>query len=279
LQSDVKEREATPPVEQNLNFDFSDTATSRSEVDSPALEIKGSMFTLPVLRLRSTDMDLIAKDLSQRLAQHLSFFEHAPVVIELDHLDDQANRLDLPALCALLRQVNLVPVGVRQANPEQAKAAIAAGLAVLKGGSSGSPRTETPAPASKAKVTNTPSKHAETAKPRAEALPAKVISQPVRSGQQVYARGGDLIVLAAVNAGAEVIADGNIHIYAPLRGRALAGVQGDSSASIFTQSMEAELVAIAGNYQVFEDGPAKDIYSRAVRIFLDDTNINISPLS
>ena len=279
MQSDVKEREATPPVEQNLNFDFSDTATSRSEVDSPALEIKGSMFTLPVLRLRSTDMDLIAKDLSQRLAQHLSFFEHAPVVIELDHLDDQANRLDLPALCALLRQVNLVPVGVRQANPEQAKAAIAAGLAVLKGGSSGSPRTETPAPASKAKVTNTPSKHAETAKPRAEALPAKVISQPVRSGQQVYARGGDLIVLAAVNAGAEVIADGNIHIYAPLRGRALAGVQGDSSASIFTQSMEAELVAIAGNYQVFEDGPAKDIYSRAVRIFLDDTNINISPLS
>lgn len=279
MQSDVNETEATLPVDENLNFDFSSTPVSRSELDSPALEIKGSMFTLPVLRLQSTDMELIAKDLSQRLAQHLRFFEHAPVVIELDHLGEQANRLDLPALCALLRQAHLVPVGVRQANPEQAKAAIAAGLAVLKGGGSVSPRSVSAAPISQAKVTTAPVKQAEAVSPRPEALPAKVVSQQVRSGQQIYARGSDLIVLAAVNAGAEVIADGNIHIYAPLRGRALAGVQGDTNASIFTQSMEAELVAIAGNYQVFEDGPEKDINSRAVRIFLDDTHINISPLS
>ena len=279
MQSDVNETEATLPVDENLNFDFSSSSVSRSELDSPALEIKGSMFTLPVLRLQSTDMELIAKDLSQRLAQHLRFFEHAPVVIELDHLDEQANRLDLPALCALLRQAHLVPVGVRQANPEQAKAAIAAGLAVLKGGGNAAPRSVSTSPANQAEVAPASTKQTETASPRPEALPAKVVSQQVRSGQQIYARGSDLIVLAAVNAGAEVIADGNIHIYAPLRGRALAGVQGDTSASIFTQSMEAELVAIAGNYQVFEEGPAKDIYSRAVRIFLDDTHINISPLS
>ncbi len=278
LQSDVNKVEAGLPVDENLNFDFSSASESRSDADSPALEIKGSMFTLPVLRLQSTDMELIAKDLSQRLAQHLRFFEHAPVVIELDHLDDQANRLDLPALCALLRQAHLVPVGVRQASPEQAQAAIAAGLAVLKGGGGASPRSEKTAPARQSKPTAAPSKQVDNASPRPEALPAKVVTQPVRSGQQIYARGGDLIVLAAVNAGAEVIADGNIHVYAPLRGRALAGVQGDSSASIFAQSMEAELVAIAGNYQVFEDGPAKDVYERAVRIFLDDTHINISPL-
>lgn len=279
MQSDVNETEATLPVDENLSLNFSSTAASSLEVDSPALEIKGSMFTLPVLRLQSINMELIAKDLSQRLAQHLRFFEHAPVVIELDHLDDQDNSLDLPALCALLRQAHLVPVGVRQANPEQAKAAIAAGLAVLKGGGSVSPRSETITPVNQAKVATAPTKQAETASSKPEAVPAMVVRQPVRSGQQIYARGGDLIVLAAVNAGAEVIADGNIHVYAPLRGRALAGVQGDTSASIFTQSMEAELVAIAGNYQVFEDGQAKDIYSRAVRIFLNDTHINISPLS
>ncbi len=275
MQSDVNETEATLPLDENLNFDFSSTSVSRSGPDSAALEIKGSMFTLPVLRVQSTDMELIAKDLSQRLAQHLRFFKHAPVVIELDRLDDQANRLDLPALCVLLRQALLVPVGVRQANPEQAKAAIAAGLAVLKGGGSVSPRSPSSAPTNQAKATTASSK-VEAVNPPV-ALPAKVVSQPVRSGQQIYAR-GDLIVLAAVNAGAEVIAGGNIHVYAPLRGRALAGVQGDTSASIFTQSMEAELVAIAGNYQVFEDGAAKDIYSRAVRIFLDGTHIKISPL-
>lgn len=281
MQSDVNNVEAELPVDENLNFDFSSTAAPRSEADSPALEIKGSMFTLPVLRLHSSDMELIAKDLSQRLAQHLRFFEHAPVVIELDHLDDQANSLDLPALCLLLRQAHLVPVGVRQATPEQAKAAIEAGLAVLKGGGA-SPRSEPAAPASQtnsqSKATAAPSKKTEIVSPKVETVPARVIRQPVRSGQQIYARGGDLIVLAAVNAGAEVIADGNIHVYAPLRGRALAGVQGDSNACIFTRSMEAELVAIAGNYQVFEDGPAKDIYARAVRIFLDDTHIKVSPL-
>lgn len=275
MQSDVNETEASLPIDESLNSDFSATPAASPGFDSAALEIKGSVFTLPVLRLQSTDMALIAKDLSQRLAQHLRFFKHAPVVIELDHLDDQANSLDLPALCALLRQAHLVPVGVRQASPEQASAAIAAGLAVLKGGS-GASRSVSSASTSQAKAAT---RQVEAVTPKPEMLPAKVVSQPVRSGQQIYARGGDLIVLAAVNAGAEVIADGNIHVYAPLRGRALAGVQGDTGASIFTQSMEAELVAIAGNYQVFEDGPAKDIYSCAVRVFLDDTHINISPLS
>jgi septum site-determining protein MinC len=287
LQSDVKKVEAKLPVNENLDLEFSATPASRSEVsdsmlpesESPALEIKGSMFTLPVLRLQSTDMKRIARDLSQRLAQHLLFFEHAPVVIELDHLDDKANTLDLSALCILLRQAHLIPVGVRQANPEQAQSAIEAGLAVLKGGSSATPRNEPAVPSSQSKPITVPSNETDSASHRPEVHPAKVVRQPVRSGQQIYARGGDLIVLAAVNAGAEVIADGNIHVYASLRGRALAGVQGDTSASIFTQSMEAELVAIAGHYQVFEDGPAKDIYASAARIFLDDTHIKVSPLA
>ncbi len=284
LKSDVNIGGAKLPVKENLDLEFNITSAHRSEVSdsalpesaSPVIEIKGSMFTLPVLRLRSTDMELITKDLSQRLAQHLRFFEHAPVVIELDYLDDKAEVLDFSALSALLRQAHLVPVGVKHANHEQANAAIEAGLAVLKGESTTTPIRERTTPSNQVPATSRPrNKQVDSASNNL----AKVVRQPVRSGQQIYAQGGDLIVLAAVNAGAEVIADGNIHVYAPLRGRALAGVQGDRNASIFTQSMEAELVAIAGNYQVFEDGPAKEIYTKAVRIFLDGTHIKVSPLT
>jgi septum site-determining protein MinC len=102
-------------------------------------------------------------------------------------------------------------------------------------------------------------------------MPTMVIDRPLRSGQQVYARGGDLVVLAAVNAGAEVIADGSIHIYAPLRGRALAGANGDAGARIFTTRFEAELVSIAGVYRTFETGVAKELAGRPVQVQLVET--------
>jgi septum site-determining protein MinC len=102
-------------------------------------------------------------------------------------------------------------------------------------------------------------------------MPTMVIDRPLRSGQQIYARGGDLVVLAAVNAGAEVIADGSIHIYAPLRGRALAGASGDAGARIFTTRFEAELVSIAGVYRTFETGVAKELAGRPVQVQLRET--------
>lgn len=281
MQSDHTNAKARLSQNENLEMDFRESSApeNRSRTHSnetQALEIKGSMFTLPVLRLQSVDLNHIEQDLTQRLAQHLRFFQHAPVVIDLELLSQQAGTLDLPGLCALLRHSNLIPVGVKSASESQIDDAKSAGLAILKGGSNVSPRELTEPPA---KAVEKPTKTIETVPAPAAPAPTKVVSQPVRSGQQIYARGGDLIVLAAVNAGAEVIADGNIHIYAPLRGRALAGVQGDESASIFTQSMEAELVAIAGNYQVFEDGPAKDIFAKSVRVALDNTQIKITPLA
>lgn len=236
----------------------------------PAVEIKGSMFTLPVLRLYSADVQAIGEDLSQRLAQHLSFFANAPVVIDLEHLQDDAD-LEFSVLAALLRCHQLVPVAVRQGSEQQNAAAIAAGLAVLKGGAT------TAAPASKKSADVAPKSEASSI-PQVAARPTRVVRQPVRSGQQIYAQGGDLIVMAPVNAGAEVIADGNIHIYAPLRGRALAGVLGDANARIFAQSMEAELVAIAGNYQVYEETLPTAMRGKAVQVYLEGTQLLIAPL-
>ncbi|TPW14125.1 MAG: septum site-determining protein MinC, partial [Halothiobacillaceae bacterium] len=115
--------------------------------------------------------------------------------------------------------------------------------------------------------------------PTTESSATKVIYQPIRSGQQIYAKGGDLIVLAAVNAGAEIIADGNIHIYAPLRGRALAGVRGNNSARIFCYNMEAELVAVAGHYRVFEERVPSEFRNKAVQIYLDNEQLKIELLT
>lgn len=235
----------------------------------PAVEIKGSMFTLPVLRLHSADVQEIGEELSQRLAQHLSFFENAPMVIDLEHLKDDDGILELSILAALLRCHQLVPVAVRNGTEQQNVAAIAAGLAVLKGGVT---------PAANKKPAEPAAKSEAPATPQLVARPTRVVRQPVRSGQQIYAQGGDLIVMAPVNAGAEVIADGNIHIYAPLRGRALAGVQGDVSARIFAQSMEAELLSIAGNYQVYEESLPGAVRGKAVQVYLEGTQLLISPL-
>jgi septum site-determining protein MinC len=106
-----------------------------------------------------------------------------------------------------------------------------------------------------------------------------VIDKPVRTGQRIHAEGGDLVVLAIVNAGAELIADGDIHVYAPLRGRALAGARGDTSARIFAQCMEAELVSIAGYFQVFEEGLPAALRSKPVQVFLDGERVTMAALA
>ncbi len=234
----------------------------------PAVEIKGSVFTLLVLRLRRYELAAIESELVGRIAQSKTFFEYAPVVLDLEYLGDENELLNFPELCQLLRRLNLVPVGVRQGSERQHAAAVDAGLALLKGGS-----------IRETVVTET--KHRGTGEGvKQVVVPSKalVVEQPVRSGQQIYAHGGDLIVLAPVNAGAEIIADGNIHIYAPLRGRALAGVLGDSSARIIAQSMEAELVSIAGHYQIFEERLTDDLFAKPVQVYLKEMALTLVPL-
>ena len=247
------------------------------EINSPAVELKGSVFTLPILQIQSTSISDIEIALQSHIAKARKFFENAPFVIDLKSISQNSaeeQNFDFHGLMKLLSQQHLIPVGVRNGSSQQNALAISAGLAILKGGLS-APEVEEK-PVSKER----PTPEAENSSTPVSTSPhkTKVITQPVRSGQQVYAKGGDLIIMAPVNHGAEVIADGNIHIYSTMRGRALAGVLGDVNASIFCQSMEAELVAIAGNFRVFEEDMPAAIKSKSVRVHLNDEQLMITEL-
>ncbi len=260
-----------------------------------AIDLKGSVFTLPVLCMKSADLNEIERDLKERLAKSPQFFQNAPIVIDLEAIKDCADDLDFPKFVTLLRGLHLVPVGVQHGTKSQHEAAKWAGFAELRGGAiqelptaatrrrnttKGKKTTANNEQAKDNKQEPTSEKNASTrAIISIESTPTtKVIRQPVRSGQRVYHQGGDLILLAAVNPGAEVMADGNIHVYAPLRGRALAGVKGKADARIFCQQMEAELVAVAGQYRVFENKVPPEMSGRPVQIFLEGDKIVIASL-
>lgn len=203
--------------------------------DMLAFELKGSTFALPVLKLLNTDLEAISRELAEKLDKAPEFFQNAPVVIDLQAISGQDSATNFALLVGLLRSNGLIPVGVRGGDMGQNEIATSLELAVL---SKGTPRRQA-RPAGQ-----------NAASPMGR---SKLVTQPVRSGQRVYASGGDLVVLAQVSSGAEVFADGNIHVYGTLRGRALAGVKGDTQARIFCQSLEAELVSIAGHYRVSDD--------------------------
>ncbi len=255
---------------------------SPEEERAPAAVLKGSVFTLPILKLSRCDLREIEIDLTQSLSAALDFFNHAPLVIDLALTQELDEAMDFIGLQALLHKHQLVPVGVQNGTPDQIAAARKAGFAVLTGQTIDKIIENT---AQKSHAKESPkSTRQQRENERSQAVDddhagsTQVIHQPIRSGQRVYARGGDLILLAAVNAGAEVIADGNIHIYAPLRGRALAGVTGDMDARIFCQCMDAELVAIAGTYRFFEDDIPDEINHKSVQIYLTGDQLNIRPL-
>ncbi len=228
---------------------------------APAIDFKGAVFTLPVLHLYQSDLEVVALALERRLAQGLRFFDGAPVVVDLGAV--RRAPLSLEALLGHMRRLRLVPVGVRGGDAEQHRLARELGLAVLH---SHAPAEERPAPEPESHV------------PAPEFPHARIVEQPVRAGQQVYARGSDLILLAPVNPGAEVVADGSIHAYAPLRGRALAGVQGDTEARIFAQCLEAELVAVAGNFRLFEEDLPEEVRGRPAQVYLEGKRLVIAPL-
>ena len=248
-----------------------DIAELSQQQQSHAVELKGSVFTLPILQIRSSSLTAIESDLRDRLDKALKFFESAPVVIDLEKISDVSDELDFSELMKLLSQNALIPVGVRNGSSQQNVLAVSAGLAILKGGTLQALASQ---PNQKRRKTdNEPEPQAAPS-----SSPTKIVNTPVRSGQQIYAMGADLIVLAPVNPGAEIIADGNIHVYAPMRGRALAGVRGDEKARIFCQNMEAQLVSVAGSFRVFEETVPAEIRGKAVQIYLEGEHLIISPL-
>ena len=225
-----------------------------------AFQLKGSLFTLTVLQLLDTNSELITDQLEKAIAKSPKFFQHAPIVIELSQLNESEQMIDFAALRSTLCEHNLIPVGVRGGNAKQHQHAQLAGIAVL--------------PDNKANAALA-SRGQTKPKSPSDLKKTKMITTPVRSGQQIYAENCDLIITGSVGNGAEVIADGNIHIYGTLRGRALAGANGDQSANIFCRSLQAEMVSIAGRYRLPDDNKTSALPKTDVRIYLSDGRICI----
>ena len=254
-------------------------------------EIKSAALTLVAIAIKTTDLALLAAALTARFADAGSPFDQDPVAIDLSALREADAVIDFPALTALLREHRMVPIAVRGGSAAQMEAAFGAGLAEAHPHAPGVPAVRAAEPAEPAAPASAIAAPVAAAAPVADAVaaalplpaasrrPAVVIDKPLRSGQQVYAKDADLIVLAVVSFGAEVIADGNIHVYAPLRGRALAGAHGDTTARIFTTCLEPQLVSIAGIYRTTEKELPADVLGKPAQIWLDGDSLVIEPLN
>ena len=236
--------------------------SSRTPAHSLSFEIKSASLPLVSFVLKSADITLIAQDLQTRLGDTPDFFDNDPVLVDLQHLDDQAGPLDLPALLQLLRSFRMNPVALRPNNAAHEAAATLAGLFLT------SEARTLPATPTTHEVVREVEVIREVVREVAASSTAMVIDKPLRSGQHVYAKGRDLVVLAMVNPGAEIMADGHIHVYAPLRGKAIAGAKGDTSARIFTNSLEAELLSIAGVYRTSDAPLPKEVAGKSAQVWL-----------
>ncbi len=230
----------------------------------PAIEFKSVTLTMPVLNIADTDLGVITEQLKIKLKQAPEFFRNSPLLLDLHEIRAEQEQLDLGALISAIQDLGLLPVGIRGATEQQKKTALQQHMAVLPDHRGSGNK---PAPALKPEVPKEELSVTEK---------TQLITQPIRSGQRIYAK-KDLIVLAQVSAGAEIMAEGNIHIYGTLRGRALAGVQGDSEARIFCADLQAELISIAGHYRISEDLQQAD-RGRPVQIHLQDQALIINPI-
>ena len=266
-------------------------AGARSE-SADAVELKFGQVGIASVRVRRNDAAALHAELERRVRAAPQLFERAAVVMDLSHLAAQPTDGEVDALLEAVRAAGMLPVGLAYGTAENDALARRMGLPLIakfraqyerlaESSSPGAPATEparVPEAASpagenrKSKIENHGNEPAATV-----VVLAQQHSQPVRTGQQVYARGRDLIVVAPVANGAEVLADGNIHVYGALRGRAFAGALGDEHARIFASEFRAELVSIAGHYRVFEEIPAQ-YEGKSVQISLDGGKLKIANL-
>lgn len=238
-----------------------------------SFQLKGSLFTLSVLQLKSHDLNLLASQLAEKIKLAPRFFNHAPIVIDLHDTELTLDHFDFKELKKILTQNQLIPVGIRGGKQEAQAQAEAAGFAIM-------PESHQ---VMKKSVTETKTETAQEAessdKESASSVVtgSRLITQPIRSGQQIYAQDADLVIVSSVSPGAELLADGNIHVYGTLRGRALAGINGNTRARIFCNRLEAELVSIAGQYKIFEDIQEHND-DHAKQLYLRDGQLIISSL-
>jgi septum site-determining protein MinC len=245
-----------------------------------ANRVQGGIFTLMVVKIGDPYDPALEREIAEQVALSPGFFADAPVVLDLKDSLGCTSVADYTSLRQLLRRHGMIPVGVQNASALQLRAAKAVDLSALSGASGAGARRPAPAaervaPAPAPPRAPPPRERAPAPLERAADRPAadqrtRLVTQPVRSGTQIYAKGGDLVVVAPVSAGAELIADGHIHVYGALRGRAIAGAMGDTNARIFAHRFAAELVSVAGRYIVSDAIPAEHLNQPAQVALIDD---------
>lgn len=236
--------------------------TNTATTQNHAFQIKGGPVTLSTIHLQTENLNEIAVQLAATIAQSPTFFANAPIVIDFNQLA-QHTAINLDQLVQLLRQYSLIPIGIRSKNESVRAAAILLGLATFT----------TDQPSSRQSADD----KLETKLTNKSYQPTKVITQPIRSGQQIYAKEADLLVLSSVSPGSEILADGNIYIYGTLRGRALAGINGNKEARILCQNLDAELISVAGHYQISENIRKPDEQG-TIHIYLENEHLCICTL-
>lgn len=240
-------------------------------------ELKIGQVGIANLRIRTLDVPRLTQEMRERVARAPKLFGRAAVILDFGGLSQAPDVETARALLEGLREAGVLPVALAYGTTEIEQLSVALGLPLLakfraqyERVDGGAAPTPPPPPAPVAAPAPPPP-------PATASRPGRMQRNAVRSGQQLYAENADLTVLSTVGAGAEVIADGSIHIYGNLRGRALAGAQGNAEARIFCREFNAELVAIAGHYKVLDDIP-KELRGKAVQVWLEQDQIKIAAL-
>lgn len=258
-------------------------AASPGVILEPVADIKFGQVGIANLRLKRLDAEELQRELVEKVQHAPNLFAHAPVVIDLSHLPELPDLEIVRDLFRRIREAGMLPVGLSYGTSENEQLARALDVplfakfrAAFERGGKSEPVAE-PAAVRTRERASAPERAAQPAPQGDAAVIGLVHDKPVRSGQQVYARGRDLILTKLVANGSEVIADGSIHVYGALRGRALAGAQGDTAARIYCQEFHAELVSIAGQYRVFEDMPPQ-LRGQRVQAWLDGDKLVVQKL-
>ena len=243
--------------------------------------LKGCLLPMSLLELRSSNLTLIQEELNAKVQSAPGFFKGNPVVFSFEALEN-ASSIDLASLKTFCNELGLISSGIKSSDETLICEAEKLGLAVFherreksKSAPEATPKVEKTGTSTKVSKERADTAVVESVQTTSH-IPAKIIDAPVRSGQQVYAP-GDMVIMSSVSAGAEILAGGNIHIYGTLRGRALAGVKGDSSARIFCMGQEAELISIAGHFMIDEDLRAAS-WSKSVQVFYNGNDLEVKVL-
>ena len=286
-------------------------STTKVSKNALSFDIKSALLPLESVIIRSDDMGQVEADLDSRFSKHPDFFDNDPIMIDLTQIQEHAacGALDLQKLCQVLKKYKMNPVALRSNNPTHHAWAELSGLFLITQSQMPSEPKRSGAnaahenaasknsdlevavssPSSSAQPVGTPSKldaptgdlakgsDSSGAPEVAPSSCALIIDKPLRSGQHVYAKGRDLVVMAMVNPGAEIMADGHIHVYAPLRGKAIAGARGNKDARIYTTCLEAELVSIAGVYRTSDTPIPKEVAGKSAQIRLIDDKLVMQP--